>query len=470
MNTFLSSELRPWRLAPAVARVVFYTFFALVFLLSGVLTVMPVIPYRMALVSFLVVPLLFLYRFKLDKVTTAFALLVLSIAASALVNRTSLLNFLLFLRIPMFAFLTYFLADRYLNRDNVRRVFRLLLVLGYVQLPVVIIQLAIGRYFPSTLRGKITKLDFDFGTFRWKGDSAMSLFLILLVVALLFSPRVRALVSRPAFTSFYFSLTVLLANSRLAHLVLLFVWLVYLATVLWRREIKANRSHLVAFAAFLAMMLFVDVYMGTSVSALSANLNAMRANGRVENGSTSETKADAREAGGQSPKGVDLYLKGGYARGGALRYFWSRGISWFGDGPSAYYNPVKQIRLRGNRGHFFTFYSEVGLVGWGVSVLVFLSMVVYRSKNGALGLGLAGLLMFVVMLLMGLTLETMNDVSAVFAYVLIGRYVLLPDTHGPSLRRHDASFPFGDEAQRGGPSLERALAAFEQPASGNEEQ
>lgn len=407
MSATPSNDLRPWRLAPFTSSVIFYLFFALVFLLSGALTAIRVIPYRMGLVSFLVLPVIPLYRFKLDNVTKAFLLLVLAIGASAAVNGSTLVDLIVFLRIPTFAFLTYFLADRYLNRANAQRVFRLLLFLGYLQLPVVLAQLATGWLFPDVIQGRVSQLDFDFGTFNWSGDSSMALFLILLATALLFSTKVRSLARRPAFTASYFSLTVLMSNSRIAHLALLLVWLVYVGRVVWRREARASGTFVLAFAAFLAMMCFVDVHLGKSLSALNSNVGAIGT--------------------GQTHGGVEEYLSGGYSRGGALRYFWSQGISWFGDGPSAYYNPITRVRTRGNHGHFFTFYSEVGLIGWGMSVLVFLLMVFKRSKDRVFGLSLVGLLLFVVIQVMGFTLEIMNDISAVFAYVLISRYYLLPN-------------------------------------------
>jgi hypothetical protein len=406
-----SNDLREWRLAPFTRDVVFYTFFALVFLLSGILTAIHVIPYRMGLVSFLVLLLIPLYRFKVDSVTLGFSLLVLAICVSAAVNGSSLLDLVVFLRIPAFAFLTYFLADRYLTRDNSARIFRLLFILGYIQLPVVVAELAIARYFPSLIEGRIAPIDFDFGTFNWSGDSSMSLFLVLLVAVLLFVPKVRSLTARPLLTCAYLSLTVLIAHSSFSHMMLLFVWFAYVAIVVTRRQVGASGRFLLAIAFVLGFAVFTQITRGSFVSEVGQGIDEVES-------------------------GVDRYLSGSYSRGGALSYFWSQGLSLFGDGPSRYYNPITRVRLRGNYGHFFTFYSEVGLFGWGTSVLVFLLMALERRASNRLSW--VGLLLFALIQMLSFTLEIMNDISAVFAYVLIAQYYLLPEAPElPDAERRD---------------------------------
>ena len=67
----------------------------------------------------------------------------------------------------------------------------------------------------------------------------------------------------------------------------------------------------------------------------------------------------------------EAFLSGSYGRGAAIAYYLNQDIKWFGDGPSKYFNVFSNIRMRGNTGHIFTFYSEVGLFGWLLSVLIF---------------------------------------------------------------------------------------------------
>jgi hypothetical protein len=70
------------------------------------------------------------------------------------------------------------------------------------------------------------------------------------------------------------------------------------------------------------------------------------------------------------------------------------------------------------------------LLGWGASVVVFLLMILELDKGGRPALRWVGVLLFVVVQMMSLTLEVMNDISVIFAYVLVSRYYLLPDAPG----------------------------------------
>lgn len=422
---------------PIITKLTFYTVFLLVFLLSGVLSLIPGIPYRMGLVSFLVLPLLAISPFRLDKVFWGFTALVAAIALSALVNGSSLLEFLVFLRIPAFAFLVYFLADAYLNKETAPGVFKLLLFIGYLQLPIVIAQYFTYDHMPAMVKDQVTSTDFLFGTFNLKGDSSMSTFLVMMVVPLLFSSRVQAIVRYPLISSLYFSATVLLSNSRVSHIILVMVWLIYIARSIKMVGLRASLPPMLACLAFLGAFLYVDLIGGKVFNVLSINIVqlfpvAEAPLQELVDESVFAAQEDPRqdpfngqENSGQDP--VELYLTGEYARGGAIRYFLSQGVSIFGDGPTKYYNPITRERLRGNRGHFLTFYSEVGLLGWGASIAVFLLMVLVPDKRGRPTLRWVGVLLFAVLMMMSLTLEIMNDISVVFAYVLISRYYLLPD-------------------------------------------
>jgi hypothetical protein len=377
----------------------------------------------MGLISFLVLPLLVISPPKLDKVFWGFVALVAVIALSALVNGSSLLEFLVFLRIPAFAFLVYFLGATYLNKETAPGVFKLLLFIGYLQLPIVIAQRATYDLMPAIVRDQVAGIDFLFGTFNLKGDSSMSTFLIMMIILLLFSSRVRAIVRYPLISSLYFSATVLLSNSRISHIILLLVWFVFIT---WSVKTNSLRVLLVASLISLTVLgvyIYVDVIGGKALNAINRQIFQLIPSAEVSR-KESAGELDIRD------RAIERYLSGEYARGGAIRYFISQGVSFFGDGPTKYYNPVTRVRLRGNRGHFLTFYSEVGLLGLGVSAVVFLLIILETDRRGRPTLRWVGVLLFAVVMMMSLTLEIMNDISVVFAYVLISRYYLLPDAPG----------------------------------------
>lgn len=378
-------------------RVVFTIVFILVFCLSGFLTILSIgltgsEYYRMGLVSLLVLPLLILYGVKTDSVFLTYGALAVITLLSGLSSRSSLREIILFMRILVFSYLIYRLVDLYVRPTNFQRILRWCIAVAVVQLPVLLLQRCLYEQFPQWLRARVGPTDISFGTFNFKGDAPMTFFLVLLIILLLFDTKGRFAIRFRWPLILWMTLTVLLANAELVKLIVAFVWAAYFIV---QFRIKTMLYSTLAVTVLLGTLAAVG-YLGPVYERLTYSLGA----------NISAT------SGAQ-----DRFLQGNYGRGAAIAYYLSRGPSLLGDGPSAYYDPVNRSRMLGNTGHIFTFYSEVGLLGWLGSVTVFL-LIAFPRRGGRRRLTWVSLLCFAAVQLLTLTTECMNDISVMLAYTL----------------------------------------------------
>jgi hypothetical protein len=122
---------------------------------------------------------------------------------------------------------------------------------------------------------------------------------------------------------------------------------------------------------------------------------------------------------------MTFFLAGRYGRGAAVAYYLNREILWLGDGPSRYYDPLSRVRLLGNWGHAFGFYSEVGVFGWLFSVLFFL-LIAFPGQDGKFRLRWVPVLLFLAIQALSFTTQIMNDISIVLAYCIFAKTYLVP--------------------------------------------
>ena len=389
-----------------IARTIFWIVFYLCFWLSGVLTMasMVLLPfdYRMGLASLLVLPLFLHFRIKLNAVTVGYVVLVLIALISGVINDSPLRNIALFLRIPFFSFLIYHLVEICAAPTFMLRVLRLCVPLSLVQLPVLLLQRAFYSYLPAEVSASVHPIDFDFGTFNFKGDSKMAFFLVMMTIFLLFN-RQRFMVTRwPGLLAIWATATVMLANSEIAKVAAAMVWGFFFLT-------KLNRKFAwrLLIGVVIALSLFIMTEQATTiVDKVVVNLQRV-----------------ARDLNG-NPAAVERYLNGGYSRGGAIYFYLNNDLLWFGDGPARYTNPINRERMRGDVGHIFSFYSEIGLLGLLTSLLI-LALIVFHVRGWRVRKGFQPLLMYGVALIFIFTLQFMNDISVVLAYCIFAKSHLL---------------------------------------------
>jgi hypothetical protein len=397
---YYSSFARP-RLAVNPKKAIFYTVFFLIYCFSGLLTVVPYLPYRMGLVSFLALPLILLYGLKIDRVSLSYVVLTLFVGLSAVYNQSTLFEFLLFLRILIFSFLIYYLVNIYIAGETITQVLKLALIIGVIQLPVVILQQLSYPRLPNWIRLDAMLIDFDFGTFNFKGDSKMSFFLTSLVIYLLFGKKQKLAARYRWLLIAWFSLTVLVVNSEVMKLVLALVWFVYF--------LRSFSIKTILYSLIVVSLVFGSLSMSGQLDNISADFfSSLENNARIDY----EGKVD--------------FLSGNYARGSGIAYYLDQPILWFGAGPSKYFDPFTKTLYRGNTGHIYTFYSEIGLFGWLLTVLIFF-LIAFPMKKGKIIISWVGIMIFIAVQLLSFTTQVMNDISVVFTYCLISRTFLLTD-------------------------------------------
>lgn len=341
------------------------------------------------------------------KLLVATGALFVAITVSAVLNDSSLTQLIIFLRIPLIAYLVYNLVSRYLIRaERVQSILHYMYILGFVQLPVLLLQRFFYPYIPaqwkySSLQSEVTLKDFGMGTLS--GDTAMTFFLISLVILVLFTPWGQSLGKWRFPSAVWFTLSVFIGNSQMQHLTIIMVWGVYAITHIRPSTIILTSSTAI-FLLFSIQQLnnmgltTFDPIRHTSVRLATINL---------------ALTGEAQE---------EVFHSGNHDRAAAIQYYLSIPIKWFGDGPGKYLDSVRRVRTTGNWGHIFTFYAEVGLIGWGLSVL-FLWLIAFpfsmTKKAVVMNLSWAQLLMFVAINVLSFVKYPMNTIPTIFTYCIV---------------------------------------------------
>ncbi len=396
-----SSAPRPLIIRPK--KLAFYAVFIFAFLLSGALVMLDVIPYRMNPISLLVIPLFFFYGFLVDRVVIAFAMLTVVILISAVVNEVTAAQLVLFLRSVLFAFLIYSLVRMFVKRDNIATIIRLCVLIGMVQLPIVLMQFMTYDSLPGRIREGMTlyRVDYSFGTFHFKGDAAMAFFLTLLVIFLLFDYKRNYIIRYKWFVAIWLTLTILISNAELMKLAIVIVWAAWAIRFLNIRTLIYAIVALALLAGVLYLSGVFDEIIADFSRSFSSNLSASNAK-------------------------TESFLAGGYGRGAAINYYLNNELEIIGDGPSKYYDVITRERTRGNYGHIFTYYSEVGLVGLFFSYLIFF-LIAFPTRDGHMRIRWVAVLMFSILILLSFTTEILANISIVLIFSIISLSYLIPE-------------------------------------------
>lgn len=381
---------------------VFYLIFSLAFLLSGFLTIIDVFPYRMGLATIFILPLFFFKGFKFDYVTVFYIPLTIVVIISAIYNNSTLLDLFLFLRVIIFSFLIYYLVKVFVTTNNIKSIIQLCVLVGMVQLPLVVFQILTYDWLPIRITSDLSYADYDFGTFNYKGDYSMTFFLILLVIFLLFDKKRNYIIRHRTFVVIWLTLTVFIANADIAKGIIIITWGFYFL-------IHLNRK--------IGIYLLIILAFGFALILASGFWS------KVGEDLTNKVVLETQSL--ISGDRVNVYLSGGYARGAALYYFFTNDLLLVGDGPSKYVDPITRERIRGNVGHIFTFYSEVGLLGWLFSMIVFFQ-VAFKYQRGLIRVTWVNMLAFMSIFILSFTSQIMNDISVVLIYCLITKTNLIP--------------------------------------------
>lgn len=330
----------------------------LLFLFSGSINYLSNIPYRTAYVSLLPLIIMPFYKIKvINNVTKSLLLLLLIILISAALNNTQPAKVLLYLRYVYVPFSMYYLTDIYLNSKNIERVIKACVIIGIIQFPVVLIQKTFGNILLPYSTSSISLVDFYFGTFPWSSDVSMSFFLILLILYLLFDHTSDRIVNKKMLCVCIYSITILLSGSDILRFILLFIWVIFIIVTVFQR--KGGKTLLII--SFI-IVIFAVPFLSDKIQN-TALVGYYKLSG-FDN---------------VSDKEFMQFTYGRYSRKAAVLYFLEQPLSFFGDGPSTYVDPINRNNIIGISGQFLTFYAEIGILGLIISYLVLYSMIL-RSK------------------------------------------------------------------------------------------
>jgi hypothetical protein len=386
---------KPFSVKPKL--IVFTLLFMALYCFGFVISIVTNFTFRAALLSLLVVPLLLIYRIRPDKFLLLFALLVIVVLLSAILNGSSPTNVVLFLRIGVFAYLVYILVSITMTSELLKKIIKISVWISMIQLPIMLLQWQLYDKLPLRLRGPASLVDFGSGTFTYKTDYAMVFFLTILVVFLLFEEKRNFFIKNRMFKVLWLSLTILVANAQIMKIALILVWLIFLFN-------KVNIKKIA--------LIFIAVVLMSGVVLLLINQGLI----------TEEITTFVENL--TNPGDVNTYLSGGYSRTAALKYLFGEGFSWLGAGPGAFSDPLTKTLFRGNTGHSFTFLSEIGLIGWLTSVII-LFLIAFPIHQGKIKINWTRILMFASIFLLSFTANVMNDISVFLFFCIMCRYGLI---------------------------------------------
>lgn len=385
---------------PSLKKTIFYGVFLLVFCFGFLLTVLSRFSFRLAPVSLLAIPLLFFYGLKSTRVLVAYVILAVIVIASGMYNNSSLINILLFLRILIFSYLIYYLTNVSITSEWIVPLIKVCVWVAVIQLPVILLQWQLYASLPLRWRGSAALVDFGSGTFNYKTDYAMAFFLTLMIIFLLLERKRNYIIKYRLIITFWLTLTVLVSNSQLMKIAVLLVWLAYFVI-----NFRVQKMFVVGFGT---LMVGLSVLYFSSNNLVTEDITTFFA--RITD----------------SSEDVNTYLSGGYSRTAAIKYFASEdGFTWLGAGPTAFSDPFTRTLLRGNTGHFFTFFSEIGFLGWFASLVV-LFLISFPTKNNKMQVSWMNFLIFMAILLLSFTAQVMNDIAVFFIYCIMLRISLIP--------------------------------------------
>jgi hypothetical protein len=352
-------------------------------------------------VSLLAIPIVLLFGLKLDKVTLAFIALTIVIILSGLYNQSTPQQVILFLRYVIFSFLIYNTVQVCVRPENIKQIIKWCVLIAVIQLPIVLFQQAIFPQLPASVHARISAIDIGSGTFDINGDAAMAFFLVLMIIFLLFNPKQNYFIRNKWLILPWLTLTIFVANADLLKLVVLLVWAVFFLVKFRSKKVFNILLITTIIVGALAAFGLFDETIERLSSAIRGSLKT-------------------------SQSATDKFLSGSYARGAALKYYLTRGVRLLGDGPSKYYDPQTREKLVGNTGHFFMFYSEIGLLGWLCSVVIFI-LVAFPLKASKNRVSWSRLLNFTSIMLITLTSYVMDNTAVMLIYCIMAMTHLIPE-------------------------------------------
>lgn len=338
----------------------------------------------------------FFFKFKRSDFPLFFiaTILVIEFTFSSALNNVELTALAQYLRLIFIPIAIKLLVDKSVADINSDKFKSGLVAVGVIQLPVVLMQ---QTFYESLSQYSVVPIgagDYDFGTFGVQNDFAMSFYLAGLVFLLLNTTIFNYKPSTKIFLSCWLTLTVLVSNSSVSYLIVIFIWLMYV-----RLFFKAGITVLLS----ATMALIVLVYFINSGDFLNRFSYVL-------------AQIDLSNADDQ----LALFSAGGLSKIGGIAYFLNEPFKLFGDGPLSYYNSFTRQYTLGVTGHLLSFYAEVGFLGLLLSYIFCLFILPKPIKfTSPIFIWLASLL------ILSLSVNILADVSVMLTFSIVARLFFL---------------------------------------------
>lgn len=323
--------------------------------IAGMLVTYGVLPNRTDYLLLLPLCLVLIGPIRWNRYYSLSVIFVLFFFFNAYWNGIGLISAAKYSKYALIPFLAYFTTDISLDKNTANKLLSLLIWIGLVQLPVVVVQnLFVGQLVGYTVVPDMLHEDFTTGTFWLRNDPALNFFLIALISFLLFSSH-SLTQTKTRFLISYFTITLLLSNSKLALLILVGIFILFAL----RDMSIANFFKYLSIATLVVGVLFF--FFSEAITIKLQTMYSQMTN--VSEGAVKE------------------FLKGGYSRTAALVYLISEPLKVVGDGVGAYVDLDTNEYRWGLRGQIFIFYAEIGIIGLTLSYYLAYAMVKEVAKK-----------------------------------------------------------------------------------------
>lgn len=327
---------------------IFYVVFFLMFLVGGFLNYFGILSYKMVLGASLPLLLLPFIRIRFNLFLLMSTLFLLVILWSAIVNETPVMLVLWFIQNLAFPVLMFVLAAAYLNRHNVKKVFRWIILIASIQAPILLMQRWAYPVLSRFAKVGVAEVDIGFGTFYTSDDTALSFFVLGTILFLLLDERHNYFVKNRMSIAVWLTLTIFLVNSKISFLILAMIWGYYL--------VARIRVRILLYVAVSAVVVSLMVYLSPLHERIDENVSELM----------------RQLAFDIDPANAKIFYE--TARGNrpaALIHLASEPLKYIGEGPHALYDPIaNHFNKGGDSGQVIGFYVDLGLAGLMISYLM----------------------------------------------------------------------------------------------------
>lgn len=366
--------------------------------IAGPLIGLGLIPNTAIFLLIFIIPILFLHGLKIDRYIISLLLFSLYIFGIGIYKAANPSAIYIYLKYVIYPLLTYYIVKSTVSLTNYKKVLKVCLIVGIVQLPIVIAQFL---FYESLIRFSVIPIvhkDFMTGTFWIQSDPCLSYFALSMIIYLLvFKPFSFRLV---LIIIFGFAAIIIVSNSTILKIAMLFVLIVFINIYFGKKRTYGNKKTLLSMGCFnfaiitgILFILFTDS--GSAIiQAVGDTYRSQISSGTIER-----------------------FYAGSYSRLGAIKDILFSPIKLLGDGLTKYFDHDSLIYYRGVHGHLFLYYNELGLLGLILSYYVIWANFRAYSK----GIDACGLLIFSGFLLLTLVMRPLEQISILLTFNLFLR-------------------------------------------------